>query len=92
MPKDRGYIDPTGRFPYRSSRGSDYILVGFNYNGNCILGEPIRNREAKSITTAWAIMNGKFHIVVVQPEVYLLDNEISQEFKSALRKEKSTFN
>ena len=36
-------------------------------------------------------MNGKFHIAGIQPEVYLLDNEISQEFKSALQKEKYYF-
>ena len=54
---NRAYTDLTGRFPYRSSRGSEYILVGYNYDGNYILAEVIKNREAKSITNAWTIMH-----------------------------------
>ena len=90
-PKERGYVDLTGRFPYRSSRGNEYILVGYNYDGNCILAEPVKNREAASITKAWQKMNKKFEIAGIQPEVYLLDNEISLEFKAALKKENISF-
>ena len=40
------YTDLTGRFPYRSSRGNEYILVGYHYNSNTILVQPLCNREA----------------------------------------------
>ena len=69
-----GFTDLTGRFPYRSSRGNEYILVAYNYDGNCILAEAIKNREAKSITDAWTSMNTKFAVAGIQPKVYLLDN------------------
>ena len=34
------FIDLTGKFPKRSSRGHQYIMVGYHYDGNCILGPP----------------------------------------------------
>ena len=35
------YMDLTGRFPYRSSRGNEYILVRYHYDSNSILVEPL---------------------------------------------------
>ena len=35
------YTDLTGRFPLRSSRGNQYILVGYHYDGNCMLIQSI---------------------------------------------------
>ena len=46
------YTNLTGRFPYRSSRGNEYILVGYHYDSNAILVQPLGNREAQTITTA----------------------------------------
>ena len=42
---DFGCKDSTGRFPYKSSRGYDYILIAYNYDGNTILAKPLKNRE-----------------------------------------------
>ena len=36
-PKGLAYIDLIGRFPYRSARGNEYILVGYHYDDNDIL-------------------------------------------------------
>ena len=36
------YTDLTGKFPYRSSRGNNYIMVAYNYDGNAILAEPVK--------------------------------------------------
>ena len=43
------YTDLTGRFPYQSSRGNNYVFVAYNYDGNAILVEPMPNREAATI-------------------------------------------
>ena len=40
--KSMGYMNLTGRFPYCSSRGNDYIMVVYNYDGNQILKEPVK--------------------------------------------------
>ena len=38
------YQDLTGSFPIKSLRGSEYVLVGYHYDANCILGYPVRDR------------------------------------------------
>ena len=53
-------MDLTGRFPYRSSRGNEYVLVVYHYDANAILVEPVKNREAKTIIDAWITLNDKF--------------------------------
>jgi hypothetical protein len=40
------YTDQTGRFPMMSSKGKKYIMVLYEYDGNIILAEPIKNRTA----------------------------------------------
>ena len=52
-PSGLSYIDLTGRFPYRSAQGNEYILVAYHYNANAILAQPLKNRQVASITEAW---------------------------------------
>ena len=80
-PKDMGYIDLTGRFPYRSASGNQYILVAYHQDANAIYGQPIKNRESASITAAWTTINDKFRTSGVQPKTYVIDNEASMELK-----------
>jgi hypothetical protein len=38
------YTDQTERFPVVSSKGNKYIMVLYEYDGNAIIAEPIKNR------------------------------------------------
>ena len=49
-PKNIAYIDLTERFLYRSSRGNEYIIIGYYYDGNAILVEPLNNKTITMIT------------------------------------------
>ena len=71
------YVDLTGRFPYRSSRGNEYVLVGYHYDANGILAEPLKNREARTVTTVWEKMNARFAVAGCAPKTYVMDNECS---------------
>ena len=51
-PSGLSYIDLTGRFPYRSAQGNEYILVAYHNDVNTILAQPLKNRQAASITEA----------------------------------------
>ena len=51
--RNKGYMDLTGKFPYQSARGAAYLLVAYNYDANAILVETLKNKQAKTITTAW---------------------------------------
>ena len=42
-----GYIDLTGRFSKISSRGNEYILVGYHFDSNHIRVIPIKIEEGR---------------------------------------------
>ena len=84
--KNKAFLDLTGRFPYQSSRGNNYILIGYHFDSNAILVEPLKNRQAAEITRGWKNINKKCNHAGVQPHTYVLDNEVSAEFILALKK------
>ena len=48
-----GYHDLTGALPHKSSRGNQYIFLLYDYDGNAILTQHIKNRQAATIHHAW---------------------------------------
>ena len=46
------YIDLIGRFSKRSSRGNQYIIVGYYCNANHIRAIPIKTRQGQTIIEA----------------------------------------
>jgi hypothetical protein len=43
------HTDQTGRFPVVSSKGNKYIMVLYEYDGNAIIAEHIKNRTATEL-------------------------------------------
>eukprot|EP00957_Ditylum_brightwellii_P003570 270517-Ditylum_brightwellii.AAC.1 len=43
-PKMKAYLDLTGQFPHKSSRGNEYLYVMYDSDGNTILAQAILNR------------------------------------------------
>ena len=82
----KAYSDLTGRYPHISSRGNQYILVVYDYDSSGILVEPLKNRQAAEITKAWMAIHNRLSRHGNSPQLYILDNEVSFEFKAALRK------
>ena len=82
----KAYIDLTGRFPHCSSRGNQYILVGYHHDGNAILSTPLRKRTAAEITRGWTILNDKFASAGTEPKSYVIDNEANLLLKTAMIK------
>lgn len=77
------YMDLTGRFPKRSSRGNQYVLVGYHYDSNHIHGIPIKIRKGEEITNAWQDLHYMYSKAGVAPEMMVLDNEFSADLKTA---------
>ena len=78
------YFDLTGKFPQRSSSGNQYIFVGYNYDANSILAEPIKNRTSNNILSAWQSIHAIYERAAVTPHIYIFDNEFSQDLQHAL--------
>ena len=53
------YTDLIGKFPYCSTRGNNYIMVVYNYDGNAILAEPVKNKQAATLLESWKIIHEK---------------------------------
>ena len=49
----RAYSDQTGKFPHKSSRGNQYIMIVYDYDSNAILAAPLKNKAAATIRDAW---------------------------------------
>ena len=90
-PTNKAYTDLTGRFPYRSSRGIEYILVGYHFHGNTRLAAALQNGTAGTIIDMWTILDERFTQSGMQLHTYVLDNEISRELKETMRKKEITF-
>ena len=83
-----GFIDLTGRFPYRSSRGHQYLLLIYDYDSNAILVEPLKNRKSESIIQAWQKITKILERQGIQPKYFIMDNEASSDLKSSLNAQK----
>ena len=79
-------MDLTCQFPYQSSRGHKYILTIYDYDSNAILVEPLKNRKAETITAAWKKKIKLLEKQGIQPKIFIMDNEASDDLKSALTK------
>ena len=89
--KSQAFTDQTGRFPYISSRGNQYVMITYNYDTNSIHAEPLQNRQAATLKTAFCKIHDDLTNHGAAPKAYMLDNECSEELKTALRKYKVTY-
>jgi len=79
-------MDLTGNFPKRSSRGNEYILVGYHYNANHIRGIPIKNQQGPTIKEALEQLHQDFKKAGVALQTYVLDNEKSKDLLESFAK------
>ena len=81
-----GYSDLTGRFPYVSSQGNQYVLVMYDYDSNAILAEPVKNRQAAVLTKAFLTLYNTLATCGAKPKCYIMDNKCLGQLKAALKK------
>ena len=82
----KGYLDLTGRFPYKSAQGNQYIFVAFHVPTNAILAKAIKNRESEEITKAWTSINDRLETAKETPDLYIIDNEASSQLKDTMNR------
>ena len=78
------YTDQTGRFPYKSTRGNEFIFVCNDYDANAILCEPIKDRAGATIAAAWKKVHNRIIKNGHTTNLYILDNEMAPEVKGAM--------
>jgi len=79
------YTDQTGRFPQKSSRGNQYIMVLIKIDSNTILVEAMKNRTTGEMIRAYQVLVNRLCSAGVTPKMHILDNECSAEFKERIK-------
>jgi hypothetical protein len=69
------YTDQMGRFPVISSKGNVSIMVLYEYDGNAIMAEPIKNNKAAELLRSFQVMEQKLTSRGLKPKLMTLDNE-----------------
>ena len=85
------YTDQPGRFPKKSSRGNQYIMVLTEVDSDAILVEPMKNRTAGEMIRAYQVLIDRLNSAGIFPKLHILDNECSTELKTVIKTNKMTF-
>ena len=85
------YSDLTGRFPFQSTKGNEYILIMKDYDSNAILAKPVKNRQAGVLKDAFIDLFQRFNRVGAALLFYILNNKCSNDLKLALSKNNLKF-
>jgi hypothetical protein len=85
------YIDQTGRFPVISSKGNVSIMVLYEYYGNAIMAEPIKNNKAAELLRSFQVMEQKITSRGLKPKLMTLDNAASTLIKDYLHDQDINF-
>ena len=81
------YTDQTGRFIVPSDSGNNYLFVLYDYDSNCILAEPMKNRTKPSLLAAYKKLHAKLCSAGLRPRYQRLDNECSDIMKEFMTAE-----
>ena len=85
------YTDQTGRFPKKSSRGNQYVMVLVELDSNAILVEGMKDRTSGEMIRAYQHLVDRLKTAGIQPKHHILDNECSTDFKAAIAKNRMTY-
>jgi len=85
------YMDQTGRFPTRSSKGNQYIMVLAEIDSDSIFVKPMNNRTAGEMVKTYQCLIDRLKDCGITPKHHILDNECSAQFKQAIKANNMTY-
>ena len=85
------FSDQTGQFPYKSSRGNQYIMVAYNRDSNIILVEPMKSRAEHELLRAMTKIHEHLKNRGLYPQLQILGNKCPALIKKYFRTEKIAY-
>jgi len=79
------YTDQPGRFPKKSSRGNQYIMVLTEVDSDAILVKPMKNRTAGEMIRADQVLIDRLNSAGICPKLHILDNKCSADLKAVIK-------
>ena len=83
---DRIHSDQTGKFPIKSIRGNQYVMIIYVYDTNTILYRPLKTKKAEELQVVYDEAHNYLVTRGCKPTFHRIDNELSQETKALLEK------
>ena len=84
--KRKGFSDPTGAFPHKSSIEKLYVMFMYDYDRNVILFEQIKSRQAATIHDKFLNIHKIVKARGSDPKFYIMYNKCSIDLKEAMKK------
>ena len=81
---NRLHTDQTGKFPTKSIRGYQYILIAYVYDTNTILYRPLKRKLASELQSTYDELYSYLTARGYKPKFHRLDNEVSIETQELL--------
>ena len=78
------FSDQTGKFPTRSQRGNNYVIVMVDIDSNAILVEPMKIRKDPEITRTYRATMTRLKRAGIVPKKHVLYNEVSEAMKEII--------
>jgi hypothetical protein len=69
------YTDQRVSFPVLSSKGTNYIMILYDYDSNAIMAQPIKDITSSELLGALQVMEQELVARGLKPELMRLDNE-----------------
>ncbi len=85
------WSDQPGRFPKKSSKGNQYIMVLTESNSDVSLIEAMKNCSSGKIIQAYQKLINCLHAARIVPKHHILNNECSDKFKKTIKCNKMTY-
>ncbi len=85
------YSDQTGRFPKKSSKGNQYIMVLVHIDSGAILVAPMKDWTSGEMIRAYQSLLNRLNTRGIRPKHHVLDNECSEDFKETIKKNHMTY-
>jgi hypothetical protein len=85
------WTDQPGRFPKKSSKGCQYMMVLTESESDAILVEAMKNRTSGEMIRAYQVLVDQLCSVGIAPKQHILDNECSNDFTEAIKTNNMTY-
>ncbi len=85
------WTDQSGRFPKKSMKGSQYMMVLTETDSNAILVEPMKNRTSGEMIRVYQKLISRLRTAGIAPKLHILDNECSNNFKETIKTNNMTY-
>ena len=85
------YKDQTGHFPVQVYMGMQYVRVLYEISSSAILVKPLRNKTSGEMVAAYQKLVDRLKEGRIEPNLHILDNKISAEYKDAISENQMKF-